>query len=116
MNPTVQEVKDMEKDVDPKETGSFDQISLISLIAKRPKQLEDLEQMMSALKTIANNPIDDEGSQNKIQLEMLKFSLLNNGEKLQEHEVEEIVADISDLINSEDCIMIDTFAKYLMQR
>ena len=43
MNPTQAEVKDMEKDLDPNETGSFDQMNLISLIARRPKTDQTLE-------------------------------------------------------------------------
>ena len=35
--PKAADVKDMEKDVDPNDTGSFDQMNLISLIARRPK-------------------------------------------------------------------------------
>ena len=42
----------MEKEVDSNDTGSFDQISLISLIAKRPKVNDELEEMIQALKTI----------------------------------------------------------------
>ena len=43
MNPTQAEVKEMERDVDPNDTGSFDQMNLISLIARRPKAVETLE-------------------------------------------------------------------------
>ena len=43
----------MEKDVDPNETGSFDQMNLISLIARRPKQSESLEDMRSAIGILA---------------------------------------------------------------
>ena len=42
MNPTQAEVKEMEQEVDPNNTGSFDQISLISLVARRPKQNDEL--------------------------------------------------------------------------
>ena len=42
----------MEREVDPNETGSFDQISLISLVAKRPKPQEELEEMIDALRII----------------------------------------------------------------
>mmetsp|Transcript_13208 Transcript_13208/g.18125 ORF Transcript_13208/g.18125 Transcript_13208/m.18125 type:complete len:86 (+) Transcript_13208:10-267(+) len=37
MNPTEREIQEMMKDVDPNSTGSFDQNSLISLIARRPR-------------------------------------------------------------------------------
>ena len=48
-NPTQAEVKEMENDVDPNDTGSFDQMSLISLIARRPKPVELLEDMIEAI-------------------------------------------------------------------
>ena len=38
MNPTQQEVKDMEKELDGNDTGSFDQMGLIGLIARKPRQ------------------------------------------------------------------------------
>ena len=116
MNPTQAEVKEMEREVDPNETGSFDQISLIGLIAKRPKVVEELEEMIQAIRTICPNPSDDnEENKNKIPIETLKFALTSQGEELQDHEVEEILADVQDLVH-EDYIMIDTFANYLMSR
>jgi calmodulin len=36
-NPTEREVAEMQRDLDPNQTGSFDQNSLISLVARRPK-------------------------------------------------------------------------------
>jgi calmodulin len=39
-NPTEREVAEMQKDVDPNQSGSFDKNSLISLIARKPKQEE----------------------------------------------------------------------------
>jgi calmodulin len=39
-NPTEREVAEMQKDVDPNQSGSFDKNSLISLIARKPKQDE----------------------------------------------------------------------------
>ena len=67
MNPTQADVKLMEREVDPNETGSFDQISLISLIAKRPKPVEELEEMIQAIRTINPTTSDDnDGNQNKI--------------------------------------------------
>ena len=116
-NPTQTEVKDMEKDVDPQGTMSFDQMNLISLIARRPKQIDSLEDMISALKTM--NGGDEAGDEKKgpmkIEVASLKYNLLQMGEVLQEHEIEEILADCVDLIH-EDSILIDVFANYLMAR
>ena len=38
MNPTQSDVKDMEKELDGNDTGSFDQMGLIGLIARKPRQ------------------------------------------------------------------------------
>tara|TARA_B110000285_G_C14657115_1_gene394483 strand:- start:291 stop:563 length:273 start_codon:yes stop_codon:yes gene_type:complete len=43
MNPTQAEVKDMEKELDGNDTGSFDQMGLIGLIARKPRQEQTLE-------------------------------------------------------------------------
>ena len=117
MNPTQVEVKEMEKDVDPNDTGSFDQISLISLIARRPKQIDDLEEMVQALKTIAISAGAEENDKSfpPITIESLKYSLTTLGEGVEEHEIEELLADCVDLIH-EDAIQIDVLANYLMKR
>ena len=52
MNPTQAEVKEMEHDVDPNDTGSFDQMNLISLIARKPKVVDNLEDMVGAIKVL----------------------------------------------------------------
>ena len=117
-NPSQAEIKEMEKEVDPNETGSFDQINLISLIARRPKPSEELEEMMNALKTFvqAGGGGDDNSEEkNKIPIENLKFSLQSMGEALEDHEILEIMTDITDLIH-EEYIMIDVLANYLMAR
>ena len=79
MNPTQAEVKEMEKEVDSNDTGSFDQISLISLIAKRPKVNDELEEMIQALKTIHLQASGgDDADNNKsfpIESENLKYAL-----------------------------------------
>ena len=49
-NPTEQEVAEMMKDVDPNNTGSFDQNSLISLVARKGKSADTLDEMIDALK------------------------------------------------------------------
>ena len=90
MNPTQAEVKEMERDVDPNDTGSFDQMNLISLIARRPKPVETLEQMIEAIKVL-NSEAGDEKDKVKLSIEQLKYSMMQFGEKMQEHEVEEIL-------------------------
>jgi len=41
-NPTEREVAEMQRDLDPNQTGSFDQNSLISLVARRHRQVDTL--------------------------------------------------------------------------
>ena len=114
MNPTQAEVKEMERDVDPNDTGSFDQMNLISLIARRPKPVETLEQMIEAIKVL-NSEAGDEKDKVKLSIEQLKYSMMQFGEKMQEHEIEEILQDCADMIH-DDSIIIDDFANYLMSR
>ena len=58
-NPSKADVKEMERDVDPNDTGSFDQMSLISLIARRPKQVETIEDMVEAIKVLTDGGADE---------------------------------------------------------
>ena len=53
----------MEKDVDPNETGSFDQMNLISLIARRPKTIDTLEDMKEAIQQFVQEDPNDEGDE-----------------------------------------------------
>ena len=101
MNPTQAEVKEMEHDVDPNDTGSFDQMNLISLIARRPRQVENLEQMIEALQFVVNDTQDSDKDKLKISTADLKFFLMNNGEKMAEHEVEEILQDCAEMTHDE---------------
>ena len=81
MNPTQIEVKEMEKDVDPQETGSFDQMNLISLIARRPKQVDELEEMIQAIKTIASsNGTEEPEKATKLAIENFKYAMRQMGE------------------------------------
>ena len=117
MNPTQAEVKDMEREVDPNDTGSFDQMNLISLIARKGRQIDNIEEMKESLKVFALQNDDEETEDNrlKVGVDNFKFSLGNYGEKMQDHEIEEILKDCVDLIHS-DTILIDDLAAYLMSR
>ncbi len=122
-NPTEREVAEMQKDVDPQQTGSFDQNSLISLIARRPKQNDTLEDMIESLKILSQDTqAAADGDQKTKQLTLIVDNFKNqmttqgkeNGENLLDHYVEEIITD-SKLVH-EDSIIIDDFAKYLMSK
>ena len=53
-NPSETEVGEMIRDVDPEGRGSFNQNALCSLIARRPKQEDTLEDIVEALRVITD--------------------------------------------------------------
>ena len=80
MNPTKTQVEEFKKEVDPNDTGSFDQMNLISLIARNPKEVDSVENMIEAIKLLATS--NDEGGEGdkqvmKIDLATLEFYLTN---------------------------------------
>ena len=85
----------MRKDVDPNESGSFDQMSLISLIARKPKTNETLEEMIEAIKVLVGE--GDEKDKIKIPVEQIKYFMASTGEKMPDHEIENVLADCADL-------------------
>ena len=59
-------------------------MNLISLIARRPKQIDNLEDMKEAIKVLAPQNEDEEADDKrlKIGVEALRYSLTSNGEKM----------------------------------
>ena len=104
----------MEKEIDGNETGSFDHMNLISLIAKKPKQVESLEDLIESIKILADGNSTEDKERIKINTDSLRNFMTTYGEKMQEVEFEEILADCAELINDEDNMIIDDFANYLM--
>ena len=72
--------------------------------------------MIEALKVFGEQTGDDKENKEKMKLtvDQFKYAMCNMGEKMLEHQVEEILTD-SELVYDE-CIMIEEFAKYLMSR
>ena len=108
----------MEREVDPNDTGSFDQMNLISLIARNPKEVDSVENMIEAIKLLATS--NDEGGEGdkqvmKIDLATLEFYLTNQGEKMTQTDFQEIMLDCKDII-VDKTIVIEELAKYLMSR
>ena len=118
-NPTEREVADMQRDVDPNQTGSFDQNSLISLIARRPKQNDSLQDMIEAL-TVVGSESGGESEKQVVKMQVDSFrtamTMFNkeNGENLLDHYVEEIINDCK--LAWEEVIVIEDLAKYLMSK
>ena len=69
--------------------------------------------MIEALKIFGDSNPDDK-EKGKLTVEQFKYAMMTNGEKMLEHQIEEILTD-SNLVY-EDCIVIDEFAKYIMGR
>ena len=69
----------MEHDVDPNDTGSFDQMNLISLIARKPKVVDNLEDMIGAIKALCSDMGggSEDKDKLKIPVDTLRFTLTN---------------------------------------
>ena len=84
MNPTQSEVKEKEHEVDPNDTGSFDQMNLISLIARHPKPIDTLDSMIEAIKLLASDESSEEKQQKpKIPKSKLEYYICGQGEKME---------------------------------
>ena len=102
-NPSEREVADQQREVDPNQTGSFDQNALISLIARRPKHNETLQEMIEALTALTDfSTQENDKPILKLDLESFRPLLTDRnkdiGENLLDHYVEEILND-SNLVN-----------------
>ena len=115
LNPTKAEVKEMEKDVDPGDQGSFDQMNLISLVARTPRDVESVDEMIEAIKVLLNDGASDERSKESIEVSQLKFALESMGEKLEDYQVDELLKDVEN-ITHEGSVQIDDLAEYIMSR
>ena len=108
MNPTEQEIVEMMKRVDPQGRGFFTLPELEHLVRERGKDSESLDDLVEALKVF------DSDHDGKITVEEFKYAMMNMGEKMQEHEIEEIIQD-SELVTN-NTILIRDFAKIIMNR
>ena len=77
MNPSESEVAEMVKDVDPDGRGTFNQNALCSLIARRPKQEDTLEDMAESLKILCNESSEENKAQLKISVDQFRFAMQN---------------------------------------
>ena len=88
MNPSETEVAEMQKDVDPEGRGTFNQNALCSLIARRPKQEDSLEDMVESLKILCADVSEDKQLQLKIEVTQFRYAMANqnkNRESLLDH-------------------------------
>lgn len=95
MNPTENEIKDMENKVDPdKKRGYFELPILEKVVQDRGKDKEGLNDLIEALKVF------DSDHDGKIAVKDFKQAMMSMGERMGENEIEEIVGD-SELVNND---------------
>lgn len=94
--------------VDPQRRGEFTLPALEALIKERGKDVDSLDDLREALRVF------DTDHDGKITVEEFKYAMMTMGEKMQEHEIEEIISDTALVQNN--LILIDDFAKLIMNR
>ena len=80
-NPSETEVAEMIRDVDPEGRGSFNQNALCSLIARRPKQDDTLEDMVDALRLITDDGTGDSKLQTKMMESLFREQMTKMGKE-----------------------------------
>ena len=117
LNPSETEVAEMVRDVDPEGRGSFNQNALCSLIARRPKEEHTLEDIIEALRLVAED-VGNDKQQTKMAILTFKDQITKlgkeKGEQLLNSQVEEIISDCK--LEHDGDILIDDFAKYLLSK
>ena len=117
-NPSETEVAEMIRDVDPEGRGSFNQNALCSLIARRPKQEDTLEDIVDALRLITDDASGDLTLQTKMNVNAFSELMVKmgkeKGEQLLPTQVQEIITDCN--LQHGDDIQIEDFAKYLRSK
>ena len=108
MNPTEAEIIDMKKEIDKESKGCFKVEELIRLVKSKNHEKDSLSDLVDALKVF------DTDHDDKLTIEEFKYAMMNMGEKMQEHEIEEIITD-NDLIDGKH-IEIKKFAGLIMNR
>mmetsp|Transcript_35098 Transcript_35098/g.46192 ORF Transcript_35098/g.46192 Transcript_35098/m.46192 type:complete len:170 (+) Transcript_35098:29-538(+) len=117
LNPSETEVLEMMQDVDPENRGSFNQNALCSLIARRPKEEQTLEDIVEALRLVAED-VGVDKLQTKMQIVTFKDQITKlgkeKGEQLLGPQVDEIINDCK--LDHDGDILIEDFAKYLLSK
>ena len=109
--------------VDKERTGTFNQNSLCSLFANRPRKDYSLEEIFEALKICSNSGGAPDGEEKQGALKMSVDDFYNametmgksTGDNLSKLDVEMIINDCN-LKNDANEIVLEDFAKYLLSR
>ncbi|CDW83628.1 calmodulin [Stylonychia lemnae] len=110
LNPTETEIVDMIKRIDPQGSGSFGLPQLEELIreSEKNKDVDALKDLIEALQVFDS---DHDGI---LSVDEFKQAMMTMGEKMQEHEIDEIINDSELVINKQ--IRIDHFANLIINR
>ena len=100
----------MIKRVDTQGSGSFTLKNLEDLIkeSEKMKEMDSLKDLVEALQVF------DSDHDGVLSVEEFKHAMMTMGEKMQEHEIDEIVNDSELVINK--TIRIEHFANLIMNR
>ena len=71
--------------------------------------------MIEAIKVLNQENTEDDKTKAKVEVTNFRYFMINNGEKLAEHEIDEILLDCQDLVHEEN-ILIEDLANFLMNR
>ena len=81
-NPSETEVAEMVRDVDPEGRGSFNQNALCSLIARRNKQEDSLEDLVDALRLITDDGASGDAKlQTKMNVGVFRDQMIKMGKE-----------------------------------
>ena len=108
LNPAENEITEMKGKVDMNNKGNFTVELLEKAIEQRGKDKETIQDLIEALKVF------DSDHDGKITVRDFKHAMMSMGERMGEHEIDEIVND-GDLV-TDDLITIEDFAKLIMNR
>ena len=108
LNPSEAEIADMMRKVDPSNSGQFGLEALENLIRERGKDPDTLDDVVNALRVF------DADKDGKISVEEFTYAMVNMGERMNEQEIQEIIAD-SQLVNN-NYIQLEDFARMIMNR
>ena len=85
LNPTEQEILDLMKKIDQANAGQFSLQQLEQLVKERGPDQDSLQDLIDALRVF------DSDHDGKVTVDEFKYAMTTMGEKMQEHEIEEIV-------------------------
>ena len=109
-NPMDEEIDKLKKDIDPSNAGKFDKAAFITMISKRPKETDTVDDLVRALRTISEG--GDKAT--SIKVDKLEYYMANRGEAIPQEDLKQILNSWG--IVQGDSINIEEFAKMLMTK